>query len=377
MVQLKLLAFAPLALAVPFSKRAPQNLNLQGHRGSRGETVEQTMPAWARAFEDGVDTMEGDFGITKDDIAVIWHDEDIQTTKCLDTKPVTADDPLFPYVGKYIANLTLAQIKTLDCGSQHLTGFPLALTSPGTKIQTLTQFFEFTNCVDVSRRLHYNLETKIDPAFPNLTKGPEIFVEKGVEVFKKSGNWKRITHQSFDWRALVYSKQKYSDLTTVALFDDTTIDPQGYPRAEDLPIPGDVSPWLANLKIEDFPGDEPSAQVVYAAQSIGASIISPSYRAYNSGDQSTNDIGEPGFVPFINSTMVNTAHELGLYVIPWTVNGIKNVEWLVDDLGVDGIITDYPGSIARWLKQQEIKTPKPWAQERIDYCLKKYNYGRQ
>jgi hypothetical protein len=27
------------------------------------------------------------------------------------------NDPDFPYVGKFIANLTLAQIKTLDCGS--------------------------------------------------------------------------------------------------------------------------------------------------------------------------------------------------------------------------------------------------------------------
>lgn len=28
-----------------------------------------------------------------------------------------ADDPDFPYVGKFIANITLAQLKTLDCGS--------------------------------------------------------------------------------------------------------------------------------------------------------------------------------------------------------------------------------------------------------------------
>lgn len=27
-------------------------------------------------------------------------------------------DPDFPYVGKHIANLTLAQLKTLDCGSK-------------------------------------------------------------------------------------------------------------------------------------------------------------------------------------------------------------------------------------------------------------------
>lgn len=33
------------------------------------------------------------------------------------------DDPDFPYVGKNIANLTLAQIKMLDCGSKHLKDY--------------------------------------------------------------------------------------------------------------------------------------------------------------------------------------------------------------------------------------------------------------
>ncbi len=64
-------------------------------------------------------------GLTKDGIPVIWHDESIDPTKCKDTAPVVANDPLYPYVGKYIANLTLAQVKTLDCGSLRLDGFPL------------------------------------------------------------------------------------------------------------------------------------------------------------------------------------------------------------------------------------------------------------
>ena len=34
-----------------------------------------------------------------------------------------ANDPDFPYVAKFIVNLTLAQIKTLDCGSERLIYF--------------------------------------------------------------------------------------------------------------------------------------------------------------------------------------------------------------------------------------------------------------
>ena len=64
-------------------------------------------------------------GLTKDGEVVVWHDESIDKTKCRDTKPVVANDPMYPYVGKYINQLTLAQIKTLDCGSLRLDGFPL------------------------------------------------------------------------------------------------------------------------------------------------------------------------------------------------------------------------------------------------------------
>lgn len=60
--------------------------------------------------------------------------------KCTDTHPVVSygsllhftfspmstkfpGDPMYPYVGKLIANLTLAQIKTLDCGSKRQPDF--------------------------------------------------------------------------------------------------------------------------------------------------------------------------------------------------------------------------------------------------------------
>jgi hypothetical protein len=70
---------------------------------------------------------------------VVWHDEEILSSKCQDTAPAVnyyfasparfltwnqiSDDSFFPYVGKFIANLTLAQLKTLDCGSQRQDNF--------------------------------------------------------------------------------------------------------------------------------------------------------------------------------------------------------------------------------------------------------------
>ena len=51
------------ALAAPARRTAQQNLDarkydgyldIQGHRGARGEVVEQTMPAWARGLISGI-----------------------------------------------------------------------------------------------------------------------------------------------------------------------------------------------------------------------------------------------------------------------------------------------------------------------------------
>ena len=44
--------------------------------------------------------------------------------------------------------------------------------------------------------------------------------------------------------------------------------------------------------------------------------------------------------------MMAAAKELKLRVIPWTVNEPADMENLIA-LGVDGIITDYPGPVAR------------------------------
>ena len=43
---------------------------------------------------------------------MVTHDRQVSAQKCGDTGPVTPGDPMYPYVGKYIKDLTLAQIKT-------------------------------------------------------------------------------------------------------------------------------------------------------------------------------------------------------------------------------------------------------------------------
>ena len=43
----------------------------------------------------------------------------------------------------------------------------------------------------------------------------------------------------------------------------------------------------------------------------------------------------------VTATLVKEAHDLGLKVIPWTVNEMADLE-LMYQTGIDGIISDYP-----------------------------------
>ncbi|KAJ8517046.1 hypothetical protein ONZ45_g5707 [Pleurotus djamor] len=322
-----------LAVALSLSQwtnAAPtqRHVDIQGHRGGRGDTVENTLPSFAWGLINGAETLELDNGITKDGVVVVWHDEDIEPEKCQDTAPVFPNDPMFPYIGKFIANLTLAQIKTLDCGSKRLVNFPFQLTYPRTRISTLKETFDFVECADPKHTIKWNIESKIDAPFPNLTRGVDDFVTKQHALFVASPYRRSITFQSFDWRTLIGMKKLDPTVITSALIDDNT----GF-GANNA-----TSPWLAGLRLDSFPGPSVGAQVSQAAHSIGANVVSSVGTASKSP---TPDPLQPGYIPFTDEPMVSEAHKLGMVVKPWTIDGLNLVERLVN-IGVDGIITDFP-----------------------------------
>ncbi|KAL7414954.1 PLC-like phosphodiesterase [Mrakia frigida] len=345
--------------------------DLQGHRGGRGHYVESTLPAFADALLNGVTSLELDAGLSKDGHLIVWHDEAIDPTKCNDTGPAFPNDPFYPYVGKYIANLTLSQIKTLDCGSQRLVGFPLQVTVPGTKLSTMDEFFDFIHATD--EPVLFNIESKVDGDFHNLTRSPEDFAEAMAKTYTALGPEMvdRITHQSFDWRTIILSKEIIPSLRTSALFDDTTIYANPAPGVGgNLSIHGDgPSNWLAGINIDSFNGSTVQERVVLAAASIGADFVSPAGTSYASN---VTDPTQAGYIPLVTKAMVDLAHSLDIGVKPWTINRLSIVEYLVG-LGVDGIITDYPRDVRVWAKAQGLKVAPLADERRIEKCLKKHN----
>ncbi|KAA8913038.1 glycerophosphoryl diester phosphodiesterase [Sphaerosporella brunnea] len=283
----------------------------------KGLRPESTAFAFAYSLEIGADVLEMDTLFTKDGVPVIWHDHRISDTKCRDT---ATGGENFPYVGKLIHELTLEQVKTLDCGSLQLSAHKQAQLHPGAQIQTLEEVLELVKCYG-DDKVEINLETKLDPTAPEETEPMSTYVDKLVPIPKKHSMDKRTYIQSFDWRTLIGIKKKFPETRTVALLDDTTI------AYEYQNVTG--YPWLGGIDLGDFEGD-----YIKAAKSIGATILSPVHGHGGS-------VNTVGYVTFTTKDMVERAHKEGLQVIPWTVDDESTINKLMDD-GVDAIISNYP-----------------------------------
>jgi glycerophosphoryl diester phosphodiesterase len=286
---------APLPTASP---QAP-GFDLQAHAGGRGEATGESLRAFAKSLELGVSTLELDINITKDHQPLVWHDPVIESQQCSDTGPAFAGDPSYPYVGKLVHDLTLAQIRTLDCGKP-ASQFPRAEVVRGNKIAVLPEVFSLTDSYRADVR--YNIETKVAADHPAISAQPQEFVDVVLAAVRAAAKVDRVEIQSFDWRTLPLVRQAQPSIPLVALWNEHTW------------VPG--SPWPATVN-PDVVGDP-----VIGAMMVGASILSPEYA-------------------LVDRALVDRAHSLGLSVIPWTVDDANDMRAQIA-VGVDGIITNYP-----------------------------------
>lgn len=309
------LAGAAVVAPIPAALGAVQNFDLQAHAGGRGAATGESLRAFAKSLELGVSTLEFDINITKDDQPLVWHDPTIRPDQCDDTGPAFPGDPQYPYVGKAVRELTVAQIRFLDCGKPS-TAFPRAEVVSGNKIATLAEVFTLADSYRADVR--YNIETKVQADQPQLSASPQEFVDVILAAVRSAGKTDRVEIQSFDWRTLPLVRQAEPSIPLVALWNQHTW------------VSG--SPWLAEV--------DPSAvgDPVVGATMVGAGIISPDY---------TLVAGRP---------FVDHAHALGLKVIPWTVDDAAAMRAQIAD-GVDGIITDYPALLRTVLGDLGIPLP--------------------
>ncbi|WP_029621538.1 glycerophosphodiester phosphodiesterase [Saccharopolyspora erythraea] len=311
--------------------------DLQAHRGGIAHYPEGTLPAFANAMRIGVTTLELDVQITADGREVVTHDRQIKPGKCLDTAPAFPGDPQFPYAGSYVKDLTFAQVRTLDCGSRTHPDYPEQQPAPGARMPTLREVFALVRACR-AHDVRFNIETKVEAAAPHETAPREQFVRVVAEQVRQAGMLGRVTVQSFDWGALRLMRRVEPWLPVVALTE---------PKFLEVGEPG-ASPWLGGLDIDDFGGSP-----VRAVRTFGAAALSPLH-----GEPQGGAVGDPGYVPFTTPALVEEAHRAGLAVVPWTVNDEATMNALID-MGVDGLITDYPARLRRLLEAGGVPVAEP------------------
>lgn len=268
---------------------------VQGHRGARGLVPENTVPSFLAAVDAGATGIELDVRLTADGHVVVWHDPTLQADKCLMTRAAQAD-----YTGARVSDLNLAQLRTVDVGTLTLPAFPEQQSHPGTGISTLAEVF--ASCAD--HDLWWTVELKVDPDDPSEVASRRALVEGVITAIHDADLATRSLVHSFDWAVLDLARELDPTLLRSAL----AVVGHTY-------TPG--SAWLGSVRWEDH-----GADLAGAAAAVGAHVVSPHYLTCDA--------------PF-----VTRAHELGLAVIPWTVNDPDDIRRVID-AGVDALVTDYP-----------------------------------
>ena len=297
--------------------------DLQGHRGARGLAPENTLPAFARALEIGVTTLELDAGLTEDGVVVVAHDRRLNPDivrgtdgRWLVGRTRTIHELTFHELGRYDVGRTRP-------GSDYSRRFPVQRRMDGVRIPKLEDVFALARKAH-NDQVRFNIETKLSPLAPDETAGPEELARAVIKVVRANGVERRTTIQSFDWRTLALVQQEAPEIATAYLTSD----------AENVrDVGAGASPWTNGIRFADH-GSVP--KMVKAA---GGRIWSP-----NHGD--------------LTEARVKEAKGLGLQVLPWTVNDPPDMERLID-WGVDGIITDYPDRLRDVMAAKRLPLPKP------------------
>ncbi len=287
--------FVVLSLVFSVSAGAEHQafIEVQGHRGCRGLLPENTLPAFEAAIEAGTDVLEMDLAVTRDGVLVISHDPHVNPEICLHS-----DGRRIDYPAPLIHELDLAEVKTFDCGTLKNPRFEYQNPVPGAKIPTLLEVFALVRESPHAhaQKIGFNIETKIFPEQPEYTVGADEFSALAVKAFHESGFLDRITLQSFDPRTLIAAKALSPSLKTVMLIEDA------------------------------------DANMFELGKEVGAFAISPDFS-------------------LISKDLVHALQAEGFKVIPWTLNSHR--EWaMAIDMGVDGIISDYPQALKRYLSAE-------------------------
>ncbi|MGH2665438.1 glycerophosphodiester phosphodiesterase [Flavobacterium sp.] len=279
-----------------------QDFDIEGHRGCRGLMPENTIEAMKRAVDLGVTTLELDVVISADNQVFLSHEPFLSHEICLDQNGDEISEVNEKNFNLY--QMDYNEIRQCDCGSKV---HPKFLNQ--TKIKTykpllaevIDSVSDYIKKKYPNKIIYYNIETKSavegDAVFHPK---PETFVDLLLKVIEEKNSSDRVFIQSFDVRTLQYLHKIRPKFKTVLLVENK------------LSIE-------ENLKLLGFIPN------VYSPEFV---LLAPKAIRY--------------------------LHKKKVKVIPWTVNETDDMKKMID-LGVDGLITDYPD---RYFDIQSNKKPE-------------------
>jgi len=297
-----------------------KHIDIIGHRGAAGLAPENTLSAFKKACEIGVDAVELDVLLTADDKIVVHHDYNLNPEIAR-----TADGEWVSGPGPVIRDLTLANLKTYDVGrlkpgTRYSRRYPEQQPVDGEHIPTLGAVISLLKAkCDPATQLW--AEIKTNPEKPDFTPAPETVADAVVQLLHLQKFAERVRILSFDWRTLVHIQKLAPEIPTVYLsLEGKSLNniKAGRPGA---------SPWMAGLDIDGFNGSIPQA-----VKAAGGRCWAPYYKHL------TNDL-------------LNEAHALGIKVFVWTPDKRSDMVRLIE-MGVDGIITNRPDILKSVVSEQ-------------------------
>jgi len=179
-------------------------VQVHGHRGARAVLPENTMAAFEYAIDRGVDAIEMDVVVTKDDVPVISHDPI--------TNPMICSSP----DGRraYIRMLTFAELRNWDCGSLVNPQFPKQTPVPGARIPSLDEVLALAD----RGSFLFNIEVKM--CRPEIDPAPGRVAKLVLESIDRRKLRRRVIVQSFDFRVLLAMRAVAPDIRRAALYED-------------------------------------------------------------------------------------------------------------------------------------------------------------
>jgi glycerophosphoryl diester phosphodiesterase len=274
-----------------------RQIEVIGHRGARGLFPENSVEGFRQCLALGFRSFELDVGLTADGVVVVSHDLALNPAITRD-----ADGNWLNDTGPLLHHLTFEAVQSYDVGRiRPTTPYRLLHRSQqgrdGVRIPSLEQVLL------LSCEARFIIELKTDPRHPDRTTTPTAMAEAVLAVVDRAGAAGRVIIESFDWRGPRHIRRIRPELQTAWLTREETV--------------RDAALWWDGITPADFAN---SVAAAVAAQ--GGKIWAPGWET-------------------VTRAAVAEAHDLGLRVIPWTVNRRSVLRRMIR-WGVDGLISDRP-----------------------------------